>query len=51
MGDTFGAEAHEVVAYPHLVTADGEVALRACYPYETLEPELESLAVLGRPRD
>ena len=41
----------DVVALIQLATADGEVALRACYPHQTLAPKLEALAEIGRRSD
>ena len=42
------ADPADVVALIQLVTADDEVALRACYPHKTLVPQLEALAKIGR---
>jgi hypothetical protein len=42
------AEPADVVAYVQLATSEGDVALRACYPYQTLIPELPTLAEIGR---
>ena len=42
------AEPADVVAYVQLSTADGDVALRTCYPFKALVPLLETLAAIGR---